>query len=207
MKIYSLFTKKFTAKCPITLGLKFRRKFFEEAKKRGSLVSGFRAQSPPPVRDPRWFHKIRARRVSTFAKRGAREKEERKGFTPEISTRIKHEAIVDGACAVYHDQAWILRDSKPWNRTPTMSRMRIPASAERGSRTGTFLFIFRARNLSGKPSHPVRSFRSNFEFQLVPHSILCVFLSFYFFFLFSFRCNDCSSFLTPYLLDNRTLFL
>lgn len=47
MKIYSLFIKKFTAKCPITLGLKFRRKFFEEAKKRGSLVSGFRAQSPP----------------------------------------------------------------------------------------------------------------------------------------------------------------
>lgn len=155
---------------------------FEEnfSKKRGSLGYRF-GLGHSPSQDPRWFHKIRA-----FPRLKAKEEEEKKGFTPEISTRIKHEAIVDGACAVYHDQAWILRDSKPWNRTPTMSRMRIPASAERGSRTGTFLFIFRVRawNFSGKPSHPVRSPFFSIELWIPARSIRSCFFSFSIFFFF-----------------------
>lgn len=42
-----------------------------------------------------------------------------KGFTLEISTRIKHETIAHDACALRHDQAWSLRGSKPWNRSRT----------------------------------------------------------------------------------------
>lgn len=86
MKIYSLFIKKFTAKCPITLGLKFRRKFFEEAKKRGSLVSGFRAQSPPPSGIHDDFTRS-ARVASPRSRRGEREKRRREKVSRPRSRR------------------------------------------------------------------------------------------------------------------------
>lgn len=67
---------------------------------------------------------MRRRKLKKKKKEGKKIKGKKKGFTPEISTKTKHEAIVYGACAIRCDQAWSLRDSKPWNRTPTRCDVR-----------------------------------------------------------------------------------
>lgn len=90
--------------------------------------------------------------------------------------------IVYGACAVIKREVYETRDRETGPRRRRAMSGMLLASGERGSRTGTFLFIFGVRcQLLRRTSYPPLSslyspfllplFPSNPEFQVVPRSI------------------------------------